>query len=150
MLHYRRNYMVCPNCSRELSDTATMCPNCGHPITPPGASPKKQMVTFLLCLFAGSVGAHRFYTGKIGTGILQALLLVTGMALLFVWAFSFDTYSGISSLNGEEYSPQKTSFTLPILSFAIIIGLSIWCIIDLIRIVCSKFTDSKGLRIDGW
>ena len=36
-------------------------------------SEKEWLVTLLLCLFLGSIGAHRFYTGKIGTGILQLL-----------------------------------------------------------------------------
>lgn len=38
-------------------------------------SDKKVLVAFLLCLFVGWLGIHRFYVGKIGTGILW---LVTG------------------------------------------------------------------------
>ncbi len=34
-------------------------------------SEKKMVVAALLCLFFGIVGFHRFYVGKIGTGILQ-------------------------------------------------------------------------------
>jgi TM2 domain-containing membrane protein YozV len=32
---------------------------------------KSWVVALLLCLFLGMVGAHRFYTGKVGTAILQ-------------------------------------------------------------------------------
>lgn len=32
--------------------------------------PKKKTTTFLLCLFLGPYGVHRYYVGKIGTGIL--------------------------------------------------------------------------------
>lgn len=35
-----------------------------------GISPKSRMVAALLCFFLGYFGIHRFYTGKIGTGIL--------------------------------------------------------------------------------
>ena len=31
------------------------------------------LVTLLLCFFAGFLGIHRFYVGKIGTGILHLL-----------------------------------------------------------------------------
>lgn len=34
---------------------------------------KNWVVTLLLCLFLGGIGAHRFYVGKIGTGILQLI-----------------------------------------------------------------------------
>ena len=34
---------------------------------------KPWMITLLLCLFAGTFGAHRFYVGKIGSGVGQLL-----------------------------------------------------------------------------
>ena len=36
---------------------------------------KRILPAFLLCFFLGCFGAHRFYVGKIGTGILQLLTL---------------------------------------------------------------------------
>ena len=36
-------------------------------------STKNKDLTFILCLFLGALGVHRFYAGKIGTGILYLL-----------------------------------------------------------------------------
>lgn len=38
-------------------------------------SPKGFVPALLLCFFFGVLGVHRFYVGKIGTGILQLLTL---------------------------------------------------------------------------
>ena len=38
-------------------------------------SNKKILPAFLMCFFLGCFGIHRFYVGKIGTGILQRLTL---------------------------------------------------------------------------
>ena len=38
-------------------------------------SEKRILPAFLLCFFFGALGIHRFYVGKIGTGILQILTL---------------------------------------------------------------------------
>ncbi|MBI2871425.1 MAG: TM2 domain-containing protein [Candidatus Omnitrophica bacterium] len=46
-------------------------------------SPKKRLPVFLLCLLFWWLGAHRFYVGKIGTGIL---MIVTLGGFFGIWA----------------------------------------------------------------
>lgn len=36
-------------------------------------SQKDYIATLLLCFFLGALGIHRFYVGKIGTGILMLI-----------------------------------------------------------------------------
>lgn len=38
-------------------------------------SKRKRIPAILLCLFFGLFGTHRFYVGKVGTGMLQMLTL---------------------------------------------------------------------------
>ena len=45
-------------------------------------SEKAFVTTVLLCFFLGLLGVHRFYVGKVGTGILQ-LLTFGGLG---IWA----------------------------------------------------------------
>jgi len=75
----------CQTCANVIDVMAVVCPNCGvlQPL-PPGVaeSEKRILPAFLLCFFLGVFGAHRFYVGKIGTGILQ---LVT-LGGLGIWA----------------------------------------------------------------
>ena len=38
-----------------------------------GASSKSKITALLLCIFLGGLGVHRFYVGKVGTGIVWLL-----------------------------------------------------------------------------
>jgi len=40
-----------------------------------GYSPRSRLVALLLCWFLGIFGAHRFYVGKVGTGVLMLVTL---------------------------------------------------------------------------
>jgi TM2 domain-containing membrane protein YozV len=88
--------MFCPKCGAEVKDTDTFCPKCGANLkgdtsnnatyTPaansidnpangrPVSFRSRGIATILCCLgFFVVGGIHRFYVGKIGTGILWLL-----------------------------------------------------------------------------
>jgi TM2 domain-containing membrane protein YozV len=50
-------------------------------------SEKAILPAFLLSFLGGLLGLHRFYVGKVGTGILMALLSITivGMVVSGLW-----------------------------------------------------------------
>ncbi|WP_085991598.1 TM2 domain-containing protein [Oceanobacillus senegalensis] len=62
-------------------------------------SQKNIALAYVLWFFLGQIGIHRFYTGRISTGIMQLLLGIIGwstswiligyipLGLLWVWLF---------------------------------------------------------------
>jgi TM2 domain-containing membrane protein YozV len=76
---------VCFSCRDVIDATASVCPRCGTPqppVTHVSTTEKRILPAALLCFFLGVFGAHRFYAGKIGTGILE---LVTFGGLGIWW-----------------------------------------------------------------
>lgn len=79
--------MFCKNCGKEIDDKAVVCVHCGCATGEFGVN-KEWLISLLLCLFLGVFGAHRFYTGHIGTGIVMAILTFTGIGAFAsgIWA----------------------------------------------------------------
>jgi|SRR5262245_1786008 len=48
------------------------------------ANKRSIVVAYLLWLFLGGAGGHRFYAGKTGSAVAQLLLLIFGIMLTFV------------------------------------------------------------------
>ncbi len=73
--------MYCKICGKEISEDTRFCPSCGAAQQSsivkkenPDESDKSRLIACLLAFFIGGLGIHRFYVGKIGTGICQILL----------------------------------------------------------------------------
>lgn len=73
-----RKAKFCYSCGDVIESNALVCPRCGSAqpaLTAVGASEKRILPAFLLCFFFGAFGVHRFYAGKIGTGVLELITL---------------------------------------------------------------------------
>ncbi len=90
--------MQCPYCHKVVSELAISCPNCGHPIA--DYSPKNKVVAALLCFFLGVFGIHRFYVGKIITGILM-IITFGGLGIWALIDFIIICFGGFKDSNGK-------------------------------------------------
>lgn len=99
-----RRTKFCKHCGGKIAEEAVVCPLCGcqveelhqnnqgnqqvilnnntnynannyNNVNVPYGKKRDKLTAILLCLFLGWIGAHRFYEGKIATGILYALTL---------------------------------------------------------------------------
>ena len=68
-------------------------------------SEKTFVAALLLCLFLGPLGVHRFYVGKIGTGILM-LITFGGLG---IWALVDLIMIAVGSFKDKEGLPIKSS-----------------------------------------
>lgn len=66
-------------------------------------SEKGFVPTLLFAIFLGGLGVHRFFVGKIGTGILQ-LLTLGGLG---IWAFIDIIMIAVGSFTDKEGLPVK-------------------------------------------
>jgi len=79
--------VFCSSCGAVIKQMAEICPKCGvrnqaGPSPAGGVSDKDWLTTFLLCLFLSPFGVHRFYAGRVGSGILMILF---DWLTLFIW-----------------------------------------------------------------
>lgn len=112
----------CPQCGVKLtSDSGTYCASCGAKLNsakPIQTSDKSATTALLLCLFLGALGIHRFYVGKIGTGLLMLFTaggfgIWTFVDLIIIACGNFTDNEGrLLEFHRVSPSPLKTVLTV--------------------------------------
>lgn len=109
---------------REIADLLTTQRASVHPNLPVSSvSEKRILPAFLLSLFFGPLGAHRFYLGTVGFAFLQLGFWICSIVL-----FLFEN-----------------PMVLP--AFAVS---SLWFLADFVMIIIGKMTDGRGNSVTKW
>ncbi|KND50088.1 MAG: hypothetical protein AB203_03825 [Parcubacteria bacterium C7867-008] len=82
----------------------------------PNPSKKSRLIALILVLVVGMFGAHRFYVGKIKTGIAQLILTLTffGAVISGIWVFidliiiAVGSFKDAEGLEVSVWEPETT------------------------------------------
>ena len=108
---------ICLGCGAKPLAGTSFCNGCGAPTTPLtelcvkcgirlaradeiNISPKSRMAVTLLAWFLGGFGVHRFYLGKIGTGILM-IITFGGLGIWALIDFIFAVTGNMRDKDGK-------------------------------------------------
>ncbi|MDA3879335.1 MAG: TM2 domain-containing protein [Prolixibacteraceae bacterium] len=101
------NEKYCFNCGATIESRAVVCPQCG--VSQPDAIRNRTLnqhwlATLLLCIFTGVWGIHRFYLGRVGTGILM-LITLGGLGIWVIIDLILIVLGQIRDKNGQYVKP---------------------------------------------
>lgn len=103
----------CSECGTAIKAKAEICPKCGvrqspapNTLTATAPNGKSKIAAVLLAFFLGGFGAHKFYLGQVGSGILY---------LIFFWTFipaiiAFIEFIILLTMSDESFN-QKYGYT---------------------------------------
>jgi len=121
----------CPSCGSTTNAQAVICVKCGAGLEAKptivkedekgNVSSKSRLVLVLLSFFLGQLGVHRFYAGKIATGVVMLILTIIGYSTIII-----------------------------IFGFLPLTVVWIWNLVDFIMALAGSFKDKEGKAITKW
>lgn len=116
------------------------------PTTNAGSS-KSRLVAFLLCTFAGFVGAHNFYVGRTVRGIIQLVLMIGGFIL---YGVAIVTLATLSTKVDNGADVEIALIVGILLSLVPVLVGAIWIFIDWIMVLAGAFKDKNKRPLKNW
>ena len=101
------------------------------------AGSKSKIIAALLAFFLGAFGVHSFYMGNKKKGLIQLGLGLGGLILIIV-----GVASAVTSLTTGTISVP----VLAIIGYIMLLGVSIWALVDLIRILTGGLAPEEGFN----
>ena len=107
--------IFCRECSKQISDQAAACPNCGAPQTSPShatvapviTDPKSRSTAVLLAILLGGLGLHKFYLNSPGWGVIYLLLCWTFIPAIIGFLEGITYLSMSDQVFQEKYGGGK-------------------------------------------
>jgi TM2 domain-containing membrane protein YozV len=86
-----------------------MVPRPVAPVPDYATSDRTILPGFLLCFFLGVFGAHRFYAGKIGSGVAMLVVTLTffGLIVTGIWALVDLIILGVGAFRDGDGAPMR-------------------------------------------
>lgn len=106
MSDFRQKQMdeaFCRTCGEIIKKEAVICPKCGVKQKNTTDISSNWLAVLLLCFFLGYLGAHRFFVGKIGTGLLM-LFTLGGFGIWVLIDLILIVTDKFTDSNGESIS----------------------------------------------
>lgn len=91
--------MICPECRKEVSSEASICPSCGHPMKPQ----KKWSPGVAALLSLVLPGAGQMYKGKVLIGLMWLVFVVIGYFLFIFPGLILHLICIITAASGNPY-----------------------------------------------
>lgn len=136
---------ACTRCGNNIDTTTLFCPSCGVKQTSDEiVSPHSGVTAWVLCIFFGFLGAHRFYVGKIFTGILM-LFTFGGLGIWFVYDYYSIPCRNFTDAQGR-YLECRRNQVLPIImacfsGFIVLFYIALFTLIGMIGFTESQIKD---------
>lgn len=90
----------------------------GEVVTQSTMSDKSKVAAALLSFFLGMFGIHRFYLGRVGSGVVMLICSILGWITTIIFVGYF-----------------------------LVAIVAIWDVIDFIRILCNSLVDAQGRKL---